>query len=177
MIAAAVLALHVATSHVGPAPAPSASASASPTPMPAPAATSAPILGGITLGEDAKGVLRRFNLRTMGTPSFGSVLAVDQTLGQVRFFPANFGDVVMMIVFTDKIRMVMALGSSDPKGHCADPFGVRLGDSPERLVQLRGNPDAYGENGEVRYGPAHGVHWFFSVHNDKISSIGVTESP
>ena len=177
MIAAAVIALLVASSHVDPTSLPSASAAASPTPMPTPTATSAPILGGITLGEDARGVLRRFNLRTMGTPSIAGIATAEHTIAQVRVFPAAYSGVVMMIVFTDKIELVMATGSSDPRGHFADPLGVRLGDSPERLVQLRGNPDEYGENGDVSYGPAHGVRWFFSVRKDKISSIGVTDAP
>ncbi len=171
----AALVAMIALGDASPSPSASPVPSPIPTTSPTPAATAAPILGGITLGEDAKGVLRRFNLRTMGTPSLGGPAIVEGMLGQVRFFPANYGDVVMFIVFTDKVKLVMALGTSDPKAHCADPFGVRLGDAPERLIQLRGNPDGYGEDGVVRYGPANGIHWIFSVRNDRISSIGVAD--
>jgi hypothetical protein len=150
---------------------------ASPTPAPSPTPTTptrAPILAGITLGEDAKGVLRRFGLVPQHS-SFDTAIVLNDRIVHIRIFPAHYGDVLIGISFFEKIQNVMVFGTSDPRGHCADPFGVRLGDAPQRLVELRGNPDGYGANGDVRYGPKDGIHWFYSVSEDKISIIGVSD--
>jgi hypothetical protein len=171
-IAGAAMLAHVVSGlHVDPVPMPSPVTTTSPATAP----TLVPVLAGITLGEEAKGVLRRFNLAPMGHPSVGALVFSGGTIRQERIFPANVGDVVIYIMFGDRINAVMVSGTSDSKGRFADPFGVKLGDSPERLVKLRGNPEAYGDNGDVRYGPPSGIHWFFSVREDKISTIGVAD--
>jgi len=80
----------------------------------------------------------------------------------------------MTIMFDDTIHAVIIEGTSDPKSQYLDPFGVRVGDSIDRLEQVRGQPDIVNKNGEeLQYGPTKGVNWSYGVNDDKIVQIAL----
>ena len=155
-----------------PGPTPAASPSAEPSPISAPASpTPTPILAGITLGENAAGVMRRLGVHASG-PASGDL--------EIAMWPAEVQDIVIVMVFDQNVRGVSVRGSSDPHAHCADPFGVRLGDALQRLLAVRGTPDAtdsIGPEGELRlrYGPVKSVNWSFIIVGDKVAEITVSD--
>jgi hypothetical protein len=167
MVLAMIFALLVTTSGVDPASSSSARASASPTP-----ALAAPILGGIALGQDPESVLHRFGLppRSSGSAQPDATPAVETLT-----FPSHVGDVVIGIIFDTKIRLIKVTGSSDPRSNFADPKGIQLGDTLDRLTQIRGTPDGTESGGDLRYGPKKGVHWFFAITGKRVTTIGVAD--
>jgi hypothetical protein len=173
---ARILALALVNASVGPSaasptPAPAISASVAP-PTPNPTPTSIPILGGVTLGEDAFRVMRRLGMHPPGWGTNG------QPGLQIRIFPSGCGDLVMAVAFDSTIHSVIVHGSSDPKGQCADPYGVRVGDSVGHLVSVRGTPDGTSNDpgGDLmRYGPANGIHWRYEIHDTTIVEIELSD--
>ena len=98
---------------------------------------------------------------------------------EFAWWPANVEDIYVAMMFDQNVRAVLVTGSRDPHAHCADPYGIRLGDTLSRLIEVRGRPDdsknldPAGDLG-IRYGPAPGVHWNFTVVGDKITQIEVS---
>jgi len=69
--------------------------------------------------------------------------------------------IIVIVVLDSRVHIVGLQGSTDPRSHYADPFGIKLGDPVDRLTSLRGTPDAsYDENDDlvIRYGSANGVN-------------------
>ena len=131
-----------------------------------------PVLGGVTLGEDAFRVMRRLGMHPPGWGTDGKAKI------QIRIFPAGCGDLVMGLAFDTKIHSIIVRGSGDPKGQCADPGGIHVGDSVARLVSERGSPD---DNTNVqgddvfRYGPANGIQWRYEIHDANIVEIELSD--
>ena len=162
MIAHAALPLAVALVVVSPSPSPAPALS--PSPM--------PILAGVTLDENAAGVLLRVGVHARGGSS-GSGL-------DVAVWPAQVQDIVIGIAYDQKVRVILVRGSSDPHGRCADPYGIRIADALEHLVAVRGHPDDVrdvdaGGDESIRYGPEKGVHWTFVVFGDKVGEIVLSD--
>jgi hypothetical protein len=149
-----------APTQIQPSPTPMVSATATP--------TRSSILGGVTLGEDSQRVLREFGLRPRGWASGGHGGI------EIRIFPTGYGDITMTIMFDDAIHAIFVEGTSDPKSQYSDPFGLHVGDSIDRLEQVRGQPDILNKNGEeLQYGPTKGVNWSYGVKDDKIVQIAL----
>jgi hypothetical protein len=51
-----------------------------------------------------------------------------------------------------------------------DPYGVKLEDSTDHLLALRGKPDAV-EGKAWRYGPVDGIHWLYTIKDGTVSEI------
>jgi hypothetical protein len=51
-----------------------------------------------------------------------------------------------------------------------DPYGMRLDDTSEHLMVLRGKPDAVAGN-LWRYGAVDAIHWDYTVENGVITTI------
>jgi hypothetical protein len=140
-----------------------------PSPTPTVAATATPaqstILGGVSLGEDSQRALQSLGSR-LGSASKGRL--------EVRIIPTGYSDLTISVLFDDTIHAIIVEGTSDPKSKYADPFGVRIGDSVERLEQVRGQPDIVNKNGEdLQYGPTKGVNWSYEVKGDTIVEIAL----
>jgi hypothetical protein len=140
---------------------------ASPAPVVSAPATPAisTILGGISLGEDSQRAVQSLGSR-LGSASKGQL--------EVRNIPTGYSDLTITVLFDDTIHAIIVGGTSDPKSKYADPFGVRIGDSVERLEQVRGHPDIVNKNGEeLQYGPTKGVNWSYEVKGDTIVQIAL----
>jgi hypothetical protein len=119
-------------------------------------------LAGVTLGEETAAVIQRLGL----TPLHA---ALEPGQFQVRVFPAS--KATMSITFDDKIRMiaVMSNGSS-----FVDPYGVKLGDSLERLLSLRGNPTSKNES-TYQYGSSDQIRWEYDIKEGSVAMIIVAD--
>jgi len=62
----------------------------------------------------------------------------------------------------------------------ADPFGVTLGDSADRLTELRGQPQRYDDEGDGEftsyYGKPSEVRWAYGLRDGVVFSIGVVSA-
>ena len=86
--------------------------------------------------------------------------------------------IVVIVVLDSRVHIVGVQGSTDPRSHYADPFGIKLGDPVDRLTSLRGKPDAsYAENDDlvIRYGSANGVNWHYRTHDMMIDQIQLSD--
>jgi hypothetical protein len=170
-IALALVNASVEPTAAPPAPAPATSAPVV-TPLPSGSPTSMPVLGGVTLGDDAWRVLRRLGMHPPGWGTNG------QATLQIRVFSSGCGDLTMALAFDTKIHAIMVHGSDDPKGQCADPGGVHVGDSVAHLISVRGTPDSSTTipNGDqLRYGPSNGVHWVYEIRDTTVVEIDVSD--
>lgn len=84
----------------------------------------------------------------------------------------------MGLAFDTIIHVIMVQGTHDPKGQCADPNGIRVGDQVDRLTTIRGKPDASEDDNDdlvVRYGPINGVSWRYKIHDTTIVQIELSD--
>jgi hypothetical protein len=168
VVALALIGASVDPAEASPQPAVSATVAS---PAPSPAQSSVPILAGITLDEGASGVLLREGVHSRGVASGGFEFA---------FWPAEVQDIIIGIIYDQKVRLIFVRGSSDPHGHCADPYGIRVGDTIGQLVKMRGQPDDASNvdtrgDESIRYGPENGVHWSFLIVDDEVIEISVAD--
>jgi hypothetical protein len=74
------------------------------------------------------------------------------------------------------IRLIAA-NPSGLRSPLVDPFGVSLGDSADRLTELRGQPQRYDDEGEGEftsyYGKASEARWAYGLRDGVVFSIGV----
>lgn len=77
------------------------------------------------------------------------------------------------------IRLIAA-DASRLRSPLVDPFGVALGDSADRLTELRGLPQRYDEEGGGEftsyYGKPSDVRWAYGLRNGVVFSIGVVSA-
>ncbi|MGA8100064.1 MAG: hypothetical protein WB810_15520 [Candidatus Cybelea sp.] len=144
-----------------------ASATASPAPSPN-VPCEGRCLSGIAVGDDAKGVLARLDSR----PIPGSD---ERIMADFNSYP----DGLMLTVYYYRGTVVAVSITSTKTGaqiRIADPYGIRLGDPATRLTSARGN--ATSAIGDVlRYGPADGIHWDYTVDADSVTTILVSSVP
>jgi len=119
-------------------------------------------LNGVTLGEETTAVIQRLGLVPLRA-------ALEPGQFQVRVFPTT--KATMSITFDDKIRMitVMSNGSS-----FVDPYGVKLGDSLDKLLSLRGNPTSKNESTYL-YGSSNQVRWEYDIKEGSVAMIIVAD--
>ena len=143
---------------------------ASPAPSPAasqPAVAVCNCLAGITIGDDATSALAKVGSRPVKTNAATSVLS------DYESYPGW-----MLAIYYAKTVVAVAISAQPPGAPTKepDPFGVVLGDSPDRLTALRGKPDAV--DGTIwRYGPVDGLRWLYSVENGAVARIAITSLP
>jgi len=176
MIAALFAAtLTAATALAAPAssPAPAASPASIASPSSShPTAAMAVVWQNVTLGEPTSDVLARLGAPTSRRKAImGTYLLDYEALGGAGTLSLTDGGGVVT-----GIRLIAA----DPSNlHLppADPFGVSLGDSADRLTELRGQPQRYDDEGDGEftsyYGKASEVRWAYGLRNGVIFSIGV----
>lgn len=167
------VALAIATTSPSPAmqpsPLPSPSAPVA-TPASSPSPTSAPILAGITLDENANDALRMYGWHQDECASVSGRFACG--------IPLFSQHVIIVLVVDNRVHVVGVQGSSDPGSHYADPLGIKLGDPVERLTTIRGKPDASYDDSDdlvVRYGPTNGVNWHYKIHDTTIVQIELSD--
>src|SRR5690348_3431941 len=138
MIAAICVAIAFAFAAPAPTAAATAASAAAPTPTPA-----APVAWqGVTLGETVADVIGR-----LGAPAsrrkaiMGTYLLEYKALGGVATLSLTDGGGTIT-----GIRLIAADAASLRQAP-ADPFGVSIGDSADRLTQLRGLPQRYDDEG------------------------------
>jgi hypothetical protein len=143
------------------------------TPSPSPASTPAPVVWqGVTLGESISAVLAR-----LGQPDSRRKAIMGTTLYE---FKALDGGGTLSLTesagIVTGIRLVAADPATLPKP-VTDPFGVALGDTTDRLTELRGQPQRYDDEGSgdftSYYGRQSEVRWAYGLHDGTIQSIGV----
>ena len=169
--------LAVAMAFASPAPSPAMQLSPGPgvgapiaTPAPAPSPTSSPVLAGIALEENANDALRMYGWHQDECATISGRIACG--------IPLFSQHLIFVLMLDSRVHVVGVQGSSDPRSHYADPFGIRLGDPVERLTTVRGKPDAsYDDNDDliVRYGPPNGINWQYRIHDTTIVQIELSD--
>lgn len=133
-------------------------------PSPAPSANipcGGKCLAGIGIGDDKYRVLARLQSQ----PIAGSD---DHIMGDFNSYP----DGLMLAVYYQKAIVAVSITFADQHGktNITDPYGVRLDDTSDHLIALRGKPDIV--DGKVwRYGATDGIHWDYTVENGIVTTI------
>jgi hypothetical protein len=129
---------------------------------------------GITLGEPISAVLAR-----LGTPDTRRRAVMGSTLYEFR---ALEGDGTLSL--TENAGIVIAVrvtvaNPADLHSPVIDPFGVALGDTADRLTELRGVPQRYDDEGGGEftsyYGMPSDARWAYGLHDDVVRSIAVIQ--
>jgi hypothetical protein len=136
---------------------------ATPSPGPSPNIPCAgKCLAGISVGDDKYRVLARLDSR----PLPGSDARI---MGDFNSYP----DGLMLAVYYQKAIVAVSISSFDEKRGritIADPYGVKLEDTSDRLTALRGKPDTI--DGTVwRYGPVNSIHWDYTIDKGAVTKI------
>jgi len=171
MIAAVSVA--IAFAFAGPSGSATAPAAPPPTLAAATPVPDAPVAWqGVTLGEPVAQVLAR-----LGAPAsrrkaiMGTYLLEYKALGGVATLSLTDGGGTIT-----GIRLIAADAASLRQAP-VDPFGVSIGDSADRLTQLRGLPQRYDDEGGGEftsyYGKASEVRWAYGLRDGVVFSIGV----
>jgi hypothetical protein len=129
-----------------------------------------PSLEGITLGDDAASVLRRFSV----SPSVPAVQADSNGDLWMRSFDSNTDFAMITIYYDARVRLV-AVTSAGRTDAVGDPFGVSFGDSPERVQKLRGKPDDITTDGSLVYEPDGRIQWSYGFEGEKLVMISVDD--
>lgn len=138
------------------------------------AATPEPVVvwQGVTLGESTADVLAR-----MGAPASRRKGVMGS---HVLEFPAESGVATLALTENGGVITAIRLIVSDPsalRNPPRDPFGVLIGDTADRLTQLRGSPQRYDDEGGGEftsyYGGPSEVRWAYGLKNDVVHSIAV----
>lgn len=143
--------------------------------QPSPSPTTAPATAtwqGVTLGEPVSAVTAR-----LGPPAsrrkaiMGTYLIEYRTMNGAGTLSLTDGAGVIT-----GIRLIAA----DPaslRTPVSDPSGITLGDSADRLTELRGQPQRYDDEGGGEftsyYGRPSEVRWTYGLRNGVVYSIGV----
>jgi len=127
---------------------------------------------GVTLGESTSAVMAR-----LGEP----VSRQKAILGTYLLeYPALGG--LGSLLLTDAAGTItgIRLSVADPaalRKPLLDPFGVAIGDTADRLTELRGQPQRYDDEGDGEftsyYGMPSQVRWIYGLRDDGIFAIGV----
>ena len=139
-------------------------------PTPSPAASIS--WQGVTLGEPVSAVVSR-----LGAPVTRRKAIMGTYLLEYK---ALDGEGTLSL--TDGAGLVtgIRLIAADPsalRAPVTDPFGVALGDSADRLTELRGQPQRYDDEGDgdftSYYGKQSEVRWAYGLRDGIVYSIGV----
>jgi hypothetical protein len=142
-------------------------------PSPTPTSTPAPMLEGITLGDDPGVVIRRFSVNPKSAPCGGESSPSPIDVKQCTF-PSTTDNADIMIFFDTRVRAVAVL-VTEARDAPGDAFGVAFGDSPARVKQLRGKADEVTPEGYFLYGPDGGVKWTYEFQDGKLILISVDD--
>ena len=124
-------------------------------------------LAGISIGDDKNRVLARLDSRAL--PGSDDHIMADFN---------SYADGLMLAVYYQKeiVAVSITYAGAHGKGGIADPYGVRLEDTTDRLTALRGKPDAL--DGNVwRYGPVDDIHWDYTIENGIVTTILLSSVP
>lgn len=147
---------------------------ADPAPLPAPAASPARTvqcggrcLAGIAIGDDKNRVLSA--LGSQAIPG-----SDDRIFADFNSYP----DGLMLTVYYQKNIVAISVTNISSPGNTkiTDPYGVKLNDASDRLISLRGKPDAT-DGGVWRYGTSGTVHWDYTIQNGVVTTILVSSVP
>ena len=137
-------------------------------PVPAPTV----VWQGVTLGEPVTAVIAR-----LGEPLsrhkaiMGSYILEYKALGGAGVLSLTDGGGTVT-----GIRLI-ANDVSTLRAQVVDPFGVALGDTADRLTELRGLPQRYDDEGGGEftsyYGKQSEVRWTYGLIDNRVVSIGV----
>lgn len=127
---------------------------------------------GVALGESTQAVVARFGIPTSRRKAImGTYLLEYKALDGAGTLSLTDGGGVIT-----GIRLI-ADDPSTLRAHLIDPFGVALGDTGDRLSELRGQPQRYDDEGSGEftsyYGKASEVRWAYGLRDGTIFSIGV----
>jgi hypothetical protein len=144
-----------------------------PAPSTSPSAASASVTWqGVTLGEPASAVTTR-----LGPPASRRKAVMGTYLLDYR---ALDGAGTLSLTEGDGVITGIRLIAADPaslRTRVLDAFGVALGDSGDRLTELRGQPQRYDDEGGSEftsyYGRASEVRWAYGLRDGVVFSIGV----
>jgi hypothetical protein len=149
-----------------------------PTPAPLSAATSSPMPAvtwqGVMLGEPISTALA-----LLGRPDTRQKAVMGSTLYEFR---ALDGDGTLSLTESGGIVTAVRITVDDPaalRAPVADPFGVALGDTADRLTELRGVPQRYDDDGDGEftsyYGAPSDARWAYGLRDDVVRSIAVVQ--
>lgn len=147
-------------------------AAASMAAAPAPSTAPAVVWQGVSLGEPVAAVVAR-----LGEPMSRRKAIMGTYLLEYKAL-----DGAGTLSLTDGAGAItgIRLIAADPstlRPPAVDPFGVALGDTGDRLTELRGMPQRYDDEGAgdftSYYGKADEVRWAYGLHDNRIVSIGV----
>jgi hypothetical protein len=141
-------------------------------PSPSPAGPLPVLWQGVTLGEPTATAVARLGVpRSRRKAIMGTYLLEYSALGGIGTLLLTDGGGVIT-----GIRLA-APDASALRAPVADPFGVDLGDTADRLSELRGQPARYDDEGAGEftsyYGRPSDVRWAYGLRDGKVYSIGV----
>ncbi len=118
-------------------------------------------LAGIAIGDDKYRVLSALDSR----PLPGSD---ERIMGDFNGYP---GGLMLAVYYQKSIVAVSITYVQQPgRSRIVDPYGIRLDDTSEHLMALRGKPDTV--DGKVwRYGAVDNIHWDYTVENGVVTTI------
>jgi hypothetical protein len=138
-----------------------------------------PTLAGITLDEDPTIAFRRLNLEPPDAHAKGPSAFM-------RTYSLSRGNIVVTILFLKKIISIDVLGEFDRTPDFTDPFGVRIGDSLDKVERIRGKPSFVGSDinvqasapsiFEARYGSLHGIVWTYTIMAGQVRGITLADN-
>ncbi len=146
-------------------------------PSPVPSSSSPPsapagVWQGVTLGEPIASAVAR-----LGPPLSRRKAIMGTYIYEYR---ALDGEGTLTITAGAETVTGIRLSADDPSAvrpPVVDPFGVTIGDSADRLTELRGLPQRYDDEGDGEftsyYGKPSEVRWTYGLRDGRVASIGV----
>ena len=123
-------------------------------------------LGGVFIGEDKNKALAQF----------GSQLMPGQDTSVLGDFEGYPGYMIGIYYENTVVAISLSAMSTGPLPTTADPYGIKLGDSADHLMSVRGKPDAI-EGDEWRYGRIEDLHWIYTLQGGVINEVMVSSVP
>jgi hypothetical protein len=143
-----------------------------PTPLPVSTAAAPVVWQAVTLGESTTAVIDRLGAPKSRHKSLSGTYLLE--------YPALGGAGTLLLTdgggSINGIRLSVA-DASALRGSPVDPYGIALGDTADRLSELRGQPQRYDDEGGGEftsyYGRPSEVRWAYGLRDGKIFAIGV----
>lgn len=122
---------------------------------------------GVALGERGAEVYER-----LGKPT----LSLTTNHGPTWAYSIQHGNAWLVVLLEHGlVASINALPQADRQPSLTDQFGVRVGDSTERLQSIRGVPSGFAEPNIYYYsGTSSDPNWMYGVWQNAILSIGIT---
>lgn len=142
------------------------------TPSPPPVLSAPIVWQGVTLGEPSASAVARLGVPASRRKAIrGTYVLEYSALGGLGTLLLTDGGGVITGI------RIAASDLSALREPLTDPFGVALGDTADRLSELRGQPARYDDEGDGEftsyYGRPSDVRWAYGLRDDKVHSIGV----